>query len=75
MLGAWRGWAFLPPERAPLPNIDPHLAAGNSTATGRAEQRAAVAELRSHLPRARVDFDEITGAPVMVSLMVSLPSP
>ena len=69
MLGAGRGWAFLPPERAPLPNIDPHVATGAGAAAVTAEQRAEVAELRSHLPRARVDFDEVTGGPVMVSVL------
>jgi hypothetical protein len=69
MLGAWRGWAFLPPERPLLPNLDSRVPAGNSAAAVSAEQRAAVAEWRSHLPRARVDFDDITGGPVMVSVL------
>ena len=72
MLCAWQSRAFLPPTQAPLPNIDPRVATGTSAAAVTAEQKAAVAKLRSNLPRARVDFDEITSAPVMVSAMDSL---
>ena len=72
MLSASRGWAFLPPARTPLPNIDPHSAAVAGSGAITAEQTQAAAELRSRLPRARVDFDEVTGAPAMVSVMNSL---
>jgi hypothetical protein len=72
MLCARQSWAFLPPTQAPLPSIAPRVATGASTAAVSAEQRAAAAELRLHLPRTRVDFDEITGAPVMVSALDGL---
>jgi len=70
LLGAGRGWAFLPPAQKPLVNIDPRSAAGAGAAT--AEQSAAAVELRSRLPKARVDFDPLTGAPAMVSAIDGL---
>ncbi len=60
-----RGWAFHAPVQPPLPNLDPPAASPGGALT--AEQRAAAAVLQARLPRSRVDFDQLTGAPVMVS--------
>jgi len=70
MLGAWRGWGFLPPARVPLPNIDARGETGAGAAT--TAQTAAAVELRARLPAARVDFDAVTGGPTMVSAVNGL---
>jgi hypothetical protein len=67
ILSVTKGWAFFPPSRPPLLNIDRRGQTESNTGTVTAEQKAAAAELRAQLPGARVDFDVITGAPAMVS--------
>src|SRR2546422_9665673 len=60
-------WAFLPPAQERLPNFDKRNQPAPKAGVPRPEQTQAVAELRSRLPSARVDFDEITAAPAMIA--------
>lgn len=67
LAGTARGWAFLPPAQPRLANIDLRSQARVGEGAVSAEQKAAAAEFRGRLPGARVDSDEVTGAPAMVS--------
>ena len=63
ILAGPRAWAIRPPAQEPLANFDKRTAAA-APAAGPA---AAVAALQARLPKARVDFEIITGSPKMVS--------
>src|SRR5438552_17050396 len=64
--GAVGSHALVPPKEAPLPDFDRWQLPGEAEAAS-PEQKTAAAALRARLPKVRVDFDRITGAPVMVS--------
>ena len=72
LLSLTKGWAFLPPSSAPLPDIDRRTQIEAGTEAVTAGQKAAAAELRAQLPGARVDFDTVSGAPAMVSAVDTL---
>ena len=59
--------AFRAPDRAPLPNLDNRLAAAAFRPKAAQVQAAAAGKLRSVLPGAKIDFDEVTGAAKFVT--------
>src|SRR5262245_37060195 len=63
---AFDGWAFLAPTQTPLENFDVRQTGGAADEVSAAQKSAANA-LRVRLPHARVDFDQITGSPAMIS--------
>src|ERR1041384_663389 len=65
--GAQESQAFQTPAQSPLPNLD-----RRAGAAAKSEQQAAAQSLRARLPKARVDFDAITGSPLLISAEDSL---
>ena len=67
MAGASHSPAFMAPNLPPLPNFDKRATrpSGDEAASG--TQQTAADQLRARLPRVRVNFDPVTGAPKQVA--------
>src|SRR5712671_1594747 len=61
------GFAFLPPDRPALPNIDRRTDGTLTNPVVSSNRQAAVERLRTRLPQAQVEFDQVSGAPKYIS--------
>ena len=61
------GLAFEAPNRIVLPDFDRRLDEAQTNSAESGDQQNAVAQLRTRLPQARVEFDQVIGAPKFIS--------
>jgi len=60
-------FAMQPPGRVALPNFDRRTEATSTNASAPIEKQAALEQLRTRLPRVRVDFDPVSRSPKFIS--------
>ncbi|MDB6110176.1 MAG: Peptidase fungalysin, partial [Pedosphaera sp.] len=64
---AGRTFAFLPPAKPPLPNLDARNQQAIEESTLSADRSAALSGLRLLVPNVKVDFEPVTRAPKQIS--------